>query len=220
MKTLQLLTIALVITIGVSQSISSTNLGNGLLHRLEAKQDVWLESSSRKYNYNFLIVGSHLGYPKKRSLIQFEDLPQCTHVKWAKMYLYFWYAHKASFQTVQQAPYIPRTLQVHQVKQEWSETVATSGKRLPNTPWSKPYLALDGTDAAPYPQDDGTTLFTARPGGYMEFDVTQAARNWKAGEPNYGLLIWATNENEFGRDARFYSRERNENKPFLNVLCT
>lgn len=214
---MQLLAITLVIIINVSHGISAKDLGNGLLHTLQAKQDVLLESSHRNYNnLNFLIVGNH---PKKRSLIQFEDLSRCTHVKWAKMYLFFWYSHKASYETVKRVPYIPRTLCVHQVKQEWSETAATSGRRLANMTWSKPYLALDGTDAAPYPQDNGVTVFTGRPRGYIEFDVTEAVRNWKAGDPNYGLLIWATNENDFGREARFYSKERRKSKPYLNVLC-
>ncbi len=37
-------------------------------------------------------------------------------------------------------------------------------------------------------------MFTGRPAGYVEFDITEAMRNWKSGQPNYGLLVWATNE--------------------------
>ena len=35
------------------------------------------------------------------------DLPfSCAHIKFAKMYVYFAYAHKASFHSVKQSPYI------------------------------------------------------------------------------------------------------------------
>ena len=74
----------------------------------------------------------------------------CQHVKRADMYLHFWYAHKASWQSVQTAPYIPRTLQVHQVKKSWNETQATSIYRSARERWSQPYLALDGTDVVAY----------------------------------------------------------------------
>ena len=30
----------------------------------------------------------------------------------------------------------------------------------------------------------------------MEFDVNVAACNWKTGEPNYGVLVWTTDENQ------------------------
>lgn len=44
--------------------------------RLEVVQDVTLESSSTNYNsLEYLLIGEHPGYPLKRSLIQFEDLP-------------------------------------------------------------------------------------------------------------------------------------------------
>lgn len=194
------------------------DLGNGQFHHLPATKDVWLEGSSNKNYYNFLIVGKHPGYSKKRFLIQFQDLPQCSRVQWAKMYLNFWYAHKASWQSVQSAPYIPRSLQVHQVKKYWSESQATTYYRWGTTRWNSPYAALDGSDAARYTQDV-VTIFTGRPGGWVEFDVTEAVRNWKAGNPNYGLLVWATNENRDGRDLRFYSREKSGSEPFITVLC-
>ena len=36
-------------------------------------------------------------------------------MKWAKMYVYYVYAHKASWHTVQQTPAISRHIQVYQV---------------------------------------------------------------------------------------------------------
>ena len=194
--------------------------GNGYIYKLEGTQDDFIYKTSNYNFYDFLIVAKHPGYPKKRMLLQFQDLPYtCKEIKWAKMYLYYWYSHKASFMTVQQVPFIVRTLQVHQIKKQWSETQATSVNRQSGRAWTSPFLALDGSDAASDIQDN-VKLYTYHPGEqYIEFDITVAARNWKSGEPNYGVLVWATNENEKGRDIRFYSRERTTCKLYVNVLC-
>ena len=151
--------------------------------------------------------------------MKFEDIPPtCKNIQWAKMYLYFWYAHKASFQTVNLAPYIPRPLQVHQVKEQWKESEATRDHRLSAAPWSRPYLGLNGADAVEHPMDT-VTVFTGRPSGYVEFDITEAARNWKNGQPNYGVVILAINEDTSqGRDIRFYSHRHGEYQPFMTVL--
>ena len=55
----------------------------------------------------------------------------------------------------------------------------------------------------------------------MEFDITTAVRNWQYGDPNYGVLVLATNEDALGRDTRFYSKTNRDSTkhPFLNVLC-
>lgn len=52
-------------------------VGDGrFLYQLDVVQDVWLERSNANYNnLDSLIVGEHLGFPLKRSLLQFEDLP-------------------------------------------------------------------------------------------------------------------------------------------------
>ena len=195
-----------------------SNYGRETVCNLAATKDIWLEGGN-KNSYNFLIVGKHPQYSKKRFLIQFEDIPStCQHIQWAKMYLYFWYAHKASWQSVQQVPYISRQLQAHQVKKSWNESQATTTNRFTGQLWSKSYLALDGTDAVAYSQGD-VAMYPGQPSTYIEFDVTEAARNWKSGEQNNGLLVWATNENEEGRDLRFHSRERATQKPFMTLSC-
>ena len=136
------------------------------------------------------------------------------------MYLYFWHAYKSSWDSEQDSPYLPCQLQVHQVNQEWSETQATRDNRLTNTPWSQDYLAIDGTDASPYVLDS-VGIFTGRPSGYVEFDVTTAVENWLDGDSNYGLLVWDTTEDVDGRDLRFYSREQSYStrRPQIFVLC-
>ena len=55
----------------------------------------------------------------------------------------------------------------------------------------------------------------------MEFDITEVMRNWKYGDPNYGVLLLATNENALGRDTRFYSNAHSDHTrhAYINVLC-
>ena len=195
----------------------------GTVYTLNPTQDVWLEESRNKNYYDFLIVGKHPGYEKKRTLIQFEDLPQgcCRDVKSAKMFLFFWYAHKASWQSTQSAPYIPRPFQVHQMERQWKENEATSIRPVVGTPqpqWNHPYVAIDGQDAVITPTDS-TTIYAYQAGSYIELDITESMQNWISGQPNYGVLIWATNEDVNGRGFRFYSREHSCNKPFVHVLC-
>ena len=206
----------------MADGLSKKDLGCGLMYRLEAVQDVLLEREDTKYDRDFLIVGKHPDYPNKRSLIQFQTpiIESGQEIDWAKMYLYYWYAHKAGWHTVYQTKYISRTLQVHQVKKDWIEGEATSVLRRTGVAWSRQYLALDGSDADERPLD-AVTIYTDRPEGYVEFDVTGAVRNWEADkETNYGLLIWATNEKEEGRDLRFHGRKKEEQyRPFIRVLC-
>ncbi|XP_019859735.1 PREDICTED: uncharacterized protein LOC109587965 [Amphimedon queenslandica] len=191
----------------------STCCNNGPVYCLNATKDVWLEGGSNKNSYG-LIIGKHPEYPKKRSLVQFGDIPsQCGNIVSAKLYLKYWYSHKASWQNITN---INRTVQVHQVKQDWTESQATSTHRKTGIRWSKPYLALDGTDANPNTLD--TVIFPpTKP--WLQLDITEAARNWKNGEENYGVVIWATNENDDGWDIRFRSREHSTDKPFLSIFC-
>ena len=62
-----------------------------------------------------------------------------------------------------------------------------------------------------------------RPPGFIEFDVTSAVLNWRSviPDPNYGLLLLATNENVLGRDTRFYSNADGDTsrRAYINVLC-
>lgn len=190
-------------------------------NRLEAIADVFLEGNGNMNHYDFLIVGLHPGHPLKRSLLKFEDIPSiCQKLMTATMYVYYWYGHKASFQTESQAPWIPRFIEARQVLKSWSETQATRNVRLINTPWSSPYLNLNSVDARSY-ADDAQTISRDTPSQYIPWNITPTARNWIAGQPNNGILLSTTNEHLSGRDIRFYSRRRPTNLvPYVDVLCT
>jgi hypothetical protein len=218
-------TLCLALYFPVTQA-TAWDSGDGSIYKLNVVQDVTLENPNGNMNYlQYLLLGLHPQYAKKRSLIQFEDLPatQCpvSKIRWAKMYIYFQYAHKASGNTVTQTPYISRPIQVHMVKKRWLESQATSGIRLSGVNWSQHYLDLNDNDAEAAPQDGATTIYTMHPRGFVEFDVTRAVRSWARGNPNYGLLLWATDENLGGRDLRFASNADRDTKKhaFVNVMC-
>jgi len=210
---------------GTVTSITLFDSGDGYVFKLMVTQDVWLENSSNKNNWQFLIVGKHPSYNKKRSLIQFETITEkycpVKRLRWAKMYVYFEYAHKASWQSILAAPYISRPLQVHRVLKSWDEAVATTTLRTTGASWGSPWVGIDDIDAEEIPQWPNATIFTARPKGFVELDVTRAVSSWLVGEPNYGLLMWALNENQDGRDIRFLSKESDDatQHAFVNVMC-
>ena len=192
------------------------------MHGLSETQDVTLERGTTNFNnLEYLIVAKHPGFPNKRFLVQFEDLPSSLpteHIQSAKMYLYYEYAHKASWYSEAQAPFIPRYLQVHLVKKSWDEVQATSTWRLSGISWSSAWLGLDGTDAEAVPQQ--STVIISRNGtkGLVEFDVTNAVKNWAGGVDNNGLVIRATNELNLGRDIRFASNAMSNSSKHAYIL--
>ena len=202
--------------------VRTFDTGAGKIHKLRVTQDVTLESGSQNFNsLEYLIVSKHPVYPNKRSLVQFEDLPSScpsSNVISAKMYLHYEYSHKASGSSIESVPFISRNLQVHLVKKPWAESQTTSTLRLQGVAWSSQWLALDGTDAEATPQQGTVTIFPYRPKGFVEFDVTNAVKDWSNGVPNNGLVIRATNELDAGRDTRFASNANSDTSKHAYVL--
>lgn len=207
-------------------SLSPVDVGDGNVFKLKVTQDVFLENASNKNNQKFLIVGKHPGWNKKRSLIQFQSISSyhcpVTKVRWAKMYVYFEYAHKWSSQTIHDAPYTSRPVQVHRVKKKWKEAEATSNQRLNGVNWGSQWLDCNNNvDAEAIPQEPPTTIYARRPKGFVEFDITRAVKRWIQYGNNNGLLLRATDDNVDGRDLRFFSNYENDAKKhaFVNVMC-
>ena len=193
--------------------------GQGDVYHLKVVADIWLESSSFNYNsYKWLLVAKHRSYSKKRSLLRFQDIPSsCKSVNHAMMYIYYSYSFKPSWYSIKQAPFISRTIQAHRVLKSWNETTATSTRRGTSYYWTRWYLGLDDTDADRCPTGY-TTIHAYRPSGFVEIEVTSAAQDWKAGKPNNGLVIWATNEDTNGRDTRFASRTDSDSSKHAFIL--
>ena len=208
-----------------SQGVHYYNSGAGVVYTLKVVKDVWLESSYYNYNhYPVLVVARHPGFPNKRFLIQFEDLPKtcsAARIGSAHMYLYYLYAHKPSWHSIKFTPFIPRYLEVRLVKKFWKETGATTRYRYGRYSWSSQWLSLDGRDAEASPQRGMVTIFPNRPRGFVELDITDAVKTWRSGTPNHGLLIRATNELARGRDIRFASNRYSDKSKhaFVQVLC-
>jgi len=211
----------------VAEGVAIYNTGRGRVYKLGVTQDVTLERSHSNYNWlQYLLVSKHPQYPNKRSLVQFENLPRsCPYskIQRAKMYLYFVYAHKASWHSIYLTPWIPRYMKVHLVKKSWKESQATSTKRDYGHMWGTPYLGLNNIDAESAPQQpQAVTIFPYRPRGFVEFDITNAVRSWSRGVPNNGLVIRATNELTPGRGIRFASnamRDKSQHA-YVLVLCS
>ena len=208
-----------------SEGVKMYYTGEGIEYRLDVTQDVTLERGSTNFNYlQYLIVAKHPGWPNKRSLVQFEDLPStchASHIYSAKMYLYYEYAHKASSYSVREVPFIPRYLKTYLVKKPWIEYQTTSTWRLSGIRWSSAWLGLDGTDAEATPQWGTVTISSDSRKGFVEFDVTNAVKSWSVGVPNNGLVIRATNELDRGRDIRFASNALSDSSKhaYIQVRC-
>lgn len=153
----------------------------------------------------------------RRSLVAFENLPNtCRVIKSAKMYLYYLNVPRSAFQSISDAPFIPRYLQVDQVKKHWNETQATSRRQFLGVglaqfyrnDWQTEYLGLDGTDADPLPQGVSVPIFPFRPAGWVEFDITREVVSWKGGSANHGLLIRDVYESRGGGKRNCFCQQR------------
>ena len=165
--------------------------GAGKVYKLRVTQDVWLESGNVNYNsYEYLIVSRHPGYPNKRSLVQFEDLPSScfsSNVISAKMYLYYEYSHKPSFDSIKSVPFIPRHLQVHLVEKPWDESQTTSTMRLRGVPWSSRWLALDAPTLRQLPSRELSLSFPTDP--KVLWSLTSQMR-WRPGVVENLITAW------------------------------
>ena len=157
--------LAVIILLTLGEAVVQTDLGPGItVYKLNVVEDVTLERESTNFNYlQYLITSYHPGYSKKRSLLRFENIPSgCKSVNHAMMYIYYVYSHKASFYTVDQAPFITRTIQAHRVLKSWKETQATSSRRYSSYNWHTKWLGLNNIDATGYPTGQ-TTIILCQP---------------------------------------------------------
>ena len=198
--------------------------GQTTSYRLNVVEDVTLERGTTNFNYlPYLIAGPHPGSSnlKKRSLLRFQNVPYgCGYVSRAIMYIYYMQSHNDSFYSVTQAPFITRTIRAHRVLKSWKETQATSTKRDSYNNWHTPWLGLNNIDASLYSIGQ-TTIYPSTPSGFVRTDVYSAVRDWKNGSPNYGLVIWATNEDGEGHDTRFASNaiSYSPHDAYIIVIC-
>ena len=144
-------------------------------YRLQVTKDVTLESGLTNFNYlEYLIVGTHPGFPLKRSLMKFQSIPsECTLPLQAALNIFFVYAHKASYMSDSQVPSFTRYITAHTVLKSWVESEATSTKRSNSANWDSPWLNL-GTDAESVVLS--TTAVTPTPGLYDILQFIQSPK--------------------------------------------
>ena len=116
-------------------------------------------------------------------------------------------------------PWIDRSVQAHQLLVNWNETQATCDVRLTGTSWALQYGAINGTDAKA--AMESTTLFKVNEFPvWKNWDLTTLTQNWVNGTAtNYGVILWATNEDTDGMNLWFRSSEYSDSNfhPRLEV---
>ena len=181
----------------------------GDVFNLTVVKDTTLEIHSNLGSYGLLLVGNHPLYPIKRFVIQFEDIPaQCSSVYRATMVLK--YSHSSTPSSTSSLP-IERTLCAHRVLKSWSEDSGGVGLGYIPLGDGASSTCLSNVTLQPWPDF----------GSNVTFDITVAAKSWNRGNPNYGILVLATNENIVARDRRFFSSEAGTSyRPYLLVDCS
>ena len=181
--------------------------------KLKAVKDTTLESGAHLGSFQYLLVGKHADYPKKRFVVQFEDIPNdCSKVVEAVMYLKYAYAHKPSGT---KAPLITRNLCVHQILRDWDEEAIGSTTYM-NESTDYNSQCVDIITMTP------DSIEGQLANGFIPFDITEPAKNWLKGDANYGILVRDMNEDVLGRDRHFHSRESptKDWRPYIGITCS
>ena len=190
---------------------------------VSANDDVWLEDTGNKNSHQLIIVGKSrtptTDYPKKRTVIEFDvsSISSSANVINSQMKLYYYAAVRPTGST---DPWIDRWIQAHQLLVDWDEAQATKVKRLTSTNWNADWGAIDGTDADS--TMESTVLFQeGETGTWKSWNLTNVTQDWVDGSAtNYGVILWATNEDTDGYEMRFRSSEYSSNQPKLEVTYT
>src|SRR3989344_4730292 len=164
----------------------------------EAVKDVWLEGTSNHGGNDFFIIGRQLGFPKKRSLIEFNlnTLPVDAVILDATLRLNHNFCSSTGT-----GPAVD--VYVHKVLKDWNEYEATQYKRTNTGDWDNQYLNL-GTDAKFNPE---IIVNIGDTNGFKFFNLSSLVQEWISNGDNKGVLIWTPDENAGFCDRRFDSRE-------------
>jgi len=105
----------------------------------------------------------------------------------------------------------------------WTEAQADSLKRLTSVNWAAPRGKIGGTTPDANASYESALLIVedeALP-VWKSWDLTALTQKWVSGTvANYGVILWATNENTSGYVLRFYSSEatNTSDRPYLEVI--
>jgi len=175
--------------------------------------DVYLQDATQYGSNTSLVIGKSTGTYKKRTIIKFNvsGVPSNATVINAQM--------KLRYYGVTGSPWIDRSVQAHQLLVNWGETQATKDNRLTGTGWALAYGAINGTDANA--TMESKTLFKVNEFPvWKNWDLTTLTQKWINGlATNYGVILWATNEDTDGMNLWFRSSEYSDSNytPRLEV---
>jgi RHS repeat-associated protein len=192
-----------------------------------ASEDVRLYDAGNYGSDTKLAVGKfqNTGNLKARTLISFNltGIPSNAIVLNAQMKLKYYEAVNFGV-----GYWVDRWVQAHQMFVSWNEAQATKDNRLTGTAWNATYGKIGG--AVP-PADDAngqyesTLLFwqseLSELPKWKSWDLTALTQKWLNGTAaNYGVMLWATNEDVTGYTMRFHSSEasNSSDRPYLEVV--
>jgi len=110
-------------------------------------------------------------------------------------------------------PWVDRWVQAHQLLRHWRESEADSLKRRVGSNWLSPRGKIgpgsDSTLVDANGQYESTTLFKdLEYPAWKSWDLTALTQKWITGAAtNYGVILWATNEDANGMNLFFRSSE-------------
>lgn len=150
--------------------------------------DTWIENGldSNFGSYTQIRIGRMAANPYKRSLVRFDvsAVPQNATLQSASLQLYYYLNNGTA---------VSRSIQCHQVLQQWKQLEATWVKRLTAINWGTAGVGLDGVDAKATPED--TQTWFTEVNTWKSYNLTALTQQWVNGsQPNYGVIFWATNE--------------------------
>jgi RHS repeat-associated protein len=174
-----------------------------------------------------LAVGKfqNTGNLKARTLISFNltGIPSNAIVLNAQMKLKYYEAVNFGV-----GSWVDRWVQAHQMLVSWNEAQATKDNRLTGTAWNATYGKIGG--AVP-PPDDANGQYESKMWFiasdtlslpmWKQWDLSALTQKWVNGAAaNYGVILWADNEDVAGYTMRFYSSEatNQSDRPYLEVV--
>jgi hypothetical protein len=148
-----------------------------------------------------LIIGKSSGTNKKRTVIRFNigSVPSNATVLNTQL--------KLRYYGTSGTPWIDRWVQAHQLLVNWDEAQATRDVRLTGVNWTAQYGAINGTDAKA--TMESTLLFKINEyPNWKSWDLTSLTQQWvNLTASNFGVILWATNEDTDGMNLFFRSSE-------------
>jgi RHS repeat-associated protein len=120
--------------------------------------------------------------------------------------------------------WVDRWVQAHELLQlNFDEQYASRENRTIDIPWYTPYAAINDFDAKA--TMESTVLFwqseLSELPKWKSWDLTALTQKWlNTPASNYGVILWATNEDVAGYTMRFHSSEatNSSDRPYLEVV--